>query len=205
MPFTPSFILLDAARMFENIDKAFELNKSGQSLYKEKGEKILTPVAPYLFNYNNQPEFATWLSENGWGNSWGIFINTIASFEQLHHHFRRFLMVKTEEGKQLYFRFYDPRVLRIFLPTCDTKQLQELFGPVEQFICEDEDAAFALLFSFHNNKLITEKIAADTIFPAVKKVSPAAIILPAQYNDEAGQKNNPTQQQKKTPRRFFVD
>jgi hypothetical protein len=73
-------------------------------------------------------------------------------------------MIKTEDDQQLYFRFYDPRVLRIFLPTCDENQLREFFGPIEQFICEDEDPEFALVFSFEKNNLKTQRITRESLF-----------------------------------------
>ena len=65
----------------------------------------------------------------------------------------------------MYFRFYDPRVLRIFLPTCDAAQLKEFFGPVAHFICEDEDPAFGLVFSLEQGKLKTEKVPVKELFP----------------------------------------
>ncbi|HEY2399507.1 MAG TPA: S1 RNA-binding domain-containing protein, partial [Steroidobacteraceae bacterium] len=41
-----------------------------------------------------------------------------------------------EQGKRLLFRFYDPRVLRPFLPSCEAGQMREMFGPVEHFAVE---------------------------------------------------------------------
>src|SRR5436305_10083170 len=98
-----------------------------------------------------------------------MLVETNETHDDLKKHFRKFLLVKTEDGKELYFRFYDPRVLRIFLPTCDVAQLKEFFGPVEKFICEDEDHAFALLFSFDGKQLITERVAVDKVFAATKE------------------------------------
>jgi hypothetical protein len=38
----------------------------------------------------------------------------------------------------MYFRFYDPAVLRVFLPASTVLQRAELFGAVEEFIFEGE-------------------------------------------------------------------
>ena len=65
-----NYILLDAARMADEIDKALELNKSGKTLFSGKSEHILVSVSPYLFNYKPETDFSKWHSENGWGNSW---------------------------------------------------------------------------------------------------------------------------------------
>ncbi|MFZ1454002.1 MAG: DUF4123 domain-containing protein, partial [Ferruginibacter sp.] len=117
-----------------------------------------------LFSYQKDSAFSNWYAENGWGVSWGVIVKSEFLFEETYRHFRKFLMVKTENDEQLYFRFYDPRVLRIFLPTCDENQLREFFGPIEQFICEDEDPEFALVFSFEKNTLKTQRITRESLF-----------------------------------------
>ena len=153
-----TFSILDAARIFGEIETAQTLQTNFLSLYMGQSEEYLSSVAPYLFAYQPESEFSKWLLEKGWGNSWGIFVDTTIDLEQLQKHFRKFLMVKTEDGKELYFRFYDPRVLRIFLPTCDEQQLKDFFGPVSSFSMESEDQEFALAFLLEQGKLITRKI-----------------------------------------------
>lgn len=123
--------------MPDGINKAFELNRSALSLYKGEKMKKLASVAPYLFDLKQGTGFLQWMIENGWGNSWGILFSANTEMEACERHFRKFLLVADEQGQELYFRFYDPRVLRIFLPTCDKKQLIEFFGPVDYFIVEN--------------------------------------------------------------------
>lgn len=151
-----NYVLLDAARLLGKLEKAQELNKEYICLYREKGESYLSQVAPYLFPYSENTEFADWLKE-GIGESWGIFVKSSYSIEELFKHFRQFLMVKTEEGQELYFRFYDPRVLSIFLPTCDNKQLSLLFNKVQSFIVEVEEENM-IQFTFDGNRLISQQI-----------------------------------------------
>jgi hypothetical protein len=153
----PNFILLDAARMKESVTKAKQLNPVNQSLYKEKNERPLASVSPYLFTHLRSSTFESWFFENGWGNSWGLFINANCSFDRLHYHLRKFLMVRTEDKEQIYFRFYDPRVLRIFLPTCDKYQIVEFFGPIKTFIMESEEKEMAIEFT-HNNGILERRM-----------------------------------------------
>jgi hypothetical protein len=150
--------IIDAARIFGELDTAQKLQTNFLSLYKGESEELLSAVAPYLFHFQPDSEFGKWLLEKGWGNSWGLFVDTDVSMEELQKHFRKFLMVKTEEEEELYFRFYDPRVLRVFLPTCDVEQLKDFFGPVKYYGMEDEEPEYALRFTFVNNKLVTERI-----------------------------------------------
>ena len=53
-------------------------------------------------------------------------------------------------GKPLLFRYYDPRVLRVYLPTCNAEELKTLFGPVQAYIMEDESGAAMLRFRLKN-------------------------------------------------------
>lgn len=150
-------ILLDAARMGGDMDTAKELNKRHDSLYRGGKEENLFAVAPYIFQFSSPTPFSDWLVEKGWGDSWGVFIKSPWPLQEMHKHFRRFLLVNTEDGQQLYFRYYDPRVLRTFLPTCDPQQLRDFFGPIDYFILEDENPEYALRYRQENGILRTEK------------------------------------------------
>ncbi len=146
-------ILDSATATHENIQLLTELNKTGTSLYRGRSEEQLAEVAPYLFEIPESNEFLEKILADGKGLAWGIFIISKSSFDELFKHFRKFLIVKTEEGKELYFRFYDPRVLRIFLPSCDAIQLKDFFGPVTQFFVEDNDPDFGIRYWLENNIL----------------------------------------------------
>ncbi len=144
--------LLDAAKVGFNMATARQLNSVHDSLYRGRSEEILAVIAPYLFQYELGSDFDKWLQKY-YGQSWGVGIVSSEPMEVLHKHFRKFLLVKTDDGKELYFRFYDPRVLRVFLPTCDTIQLGEFFGPVQHFFVEDEDPEFGLNFWLEDGQL----------------------------------------------------
>jgi len=158
-----TYILLDAARMGNTIEIAKEKNSRFDSLYRGRSEESLAVVAPYLFLFQHKTDFINWYIEKGWGDAWGILLKSSYPMDELHKHFRKFLIVGTEDHQQLYFRFYDPRVLRIFLPTCDTGQLREFFGPIEYFIMEDENKEFAIKCWLQNGILHSQKIKLDDL------------------------------------------
>ena len=155
------YLVLDAARMDDKIDEAKELCPKFHSLYRGDKENQLQSVAPYVFDGDECKELQDFFFDIGWGDSWGIMLYTRKDLSQVRKHLRRFLMVQTEDKRELYFRFYDPRVLRVFLPTCDAKQLNEFFGPIQYFLCEDEDPEQAILFSLEGNKLVSKFIAKE--------------------------------------------
>ena len=145
-----TYLLLDKALI--DLDKN---NIKGKSLFSGKTGEMLDSVAPYLCNFEmSSIEFNTFLTRNE-NINWGIMIDTAMTFDQLHSHLRKFLYVKTEDGKKLYFRFYDPSVLPTFLRTCDVGQLQDFFGLVDHFLCKGEELKI-FAFSFDKVKLVEE-------------------------------------------------
>jgi hypothetical protein len=101
----------------------------------------LVEVAPYLVRLENDAPFTRELLRMGWGESFFVLALSAGTLEELRRHFRRFLKVKDEAGATLIFRWYDPRVLRVYLPTCSASELHVLFGPVGMYMTEGETAA----------------------------------------------------------------
>jgi hypothetical protein len=155
-----NYIILDAARMDGLIYMAQDMNEKFQCLYQGDSELSLGSIAPWLFDLRTGRSFRDWLQENGSNNSWGVIVQTDSDQETVHKHLRKFLIVKTEDARELIFRFYDPRVLRVFLPTCDAKQLEEFFGPIGAYVMEDEDGNM-LEFKFQKGELVKTDLNCD--------------------------------------------
>lgn len=128
-------------------------------LYPGEMPLILAETAPYAVRIKPDDPFCTWLLQEGWGKSWGVFFITSMSLEKSVTHFRRLIQVKDENDKTLYFRFYDPRVLRVYLPTCDPYESRFFFGSVHCFFLEGEDGVDLIRFSYANSKLSSQVIA----------------------------------------------
>ncbi len=152
------FAILDAARAAYVPVKLSQLESGWISLYRGEPEETLAEVAPYLVKLEQDSEILEWIFDNGWGDSWGIFMTSSASLEDLRKHFRHFLLVQDEDGNELYFRFYDPRVLRVYLPTCTVEEARQFFGPVASFLVESEDAGELLQFSLSPIGVLSETI-----------------------------------------------
>src|SRR5262249_39807517 len=108
----PLFAILDAARDPRILALLVNSKEERPSLYEGAQGDRLAAVAAYLVQLPSASRFLDTLVQEGWGKSWGIYLTCNQPFKEVRKHFRRFLLVKTEEGKELYFRFYDPRVLR---------------------------------------------------------------------------------------------
>lgn len=102
--------------------------------------------APHLAELERNSEESREILELGWGHAWGVFLRTDASLDELKAHFRTLLTVQDEKGTTFFFRFYDPRVLRTYLPTCTRKELAQVFGPVDAFLMEGDEPGKRLTF-----------------------------------------------------------
>jgi hypothetical protein len=145
---TPLFALLDAARGDEVRGLIRGCPEETASLYDGVQGKVLEEYAPHLVRLPAGSPFLDVLVREGWGRSAGVYLTSRRPFKEVRRHLRRFLMVREEEtDTELYFRFYDPRVLRVFLPTCTPRQAGVFFGEVDRFLLEDADPAVLLRFS----------------------------------------------------------
>lgn len=147
------FAVLDAARNDGIYSKLLQTNVPAVCLFRGDKARELAHVAPYLVSLKPDDSFTRWLLNNGWGNNWGIFVASSATLDQLKQHFQSFLIVYDEEGNSLHFRYYDPRVLRDFFPTCNEEQLSVMFGPVDRYWLEDEDGKTMISYSLVDGKI----------------------------------------------------
>lgn len=145
--FQPLYALLDAAREPSVLKVIFESKEEYQSLYEGAQGAQLTHFAPYLVRIPDKSPLLEKLVQQAWAKSWGVFLTCDQPLKDLRTHFRKLLMVKLPDGKQVAFRYYDPRVLRIFLPACNVDEIAQFFGPVKQFLMEAEDPKLALRFT----------------------------------------------------------
>ena len=121
-------------------------------LYAGSLSTQLERAAPYLVQLEFDEAQTIRLLNRGWGQSWGILLQSNATLNVLQRHLRRFLIVGGPAGKPLLFRYYDPRVMRVFLPTCSSSQLDELFGPIDRILTEGASAEQLLEFRLDAGK-----------------------------------------------------
>lgn len=140
------YAVLDGASVPELLKKLYGLKPEHVCLYRGELSPDLAECAPYLVRLVPESEFCNWVLAEGWGKHWGIFAASPAQLTAMRKHFRMFLRVKSPEGKTLYFRYYDPRVLRTYLPTCNPEETKIIFGPITSYLCEDEKPETLLSF-----------------------------------------------------------
>jgi len=107
------------------------------SLFKGSAQEDYWAVAPYLARVD--VALLRWMYEQLWESPWGIFIFAQVPLLDLHDHLRRFLVVTLPDEKIWFLRYYDPRVLPVFLSTCNDQEWKAFLGPVRSYgICESQ-------------------------------------------------------------------
>jgi len=153
------WMILDCARDQKRIFRFLLACHLEQScLYAGPISPALEMAAPYLLQLEHDNQETRNLIELSWGNSWGVFLRSPTNLNNLRKHLRRFLIVHDPQGRRMAFRYYDPRILRGYLPTCNSEELRFVFGPIEYFWTEHRtDPDHMLEFQRDGGKLL-EKI-----------------------------------------------
>ena len=96
-----------------------------------------------------------------WGSSWGILVGLPFHVElrALRKHLRTFLLVKNHKGKLLFFRYFDPRVLSVYLQTCNASEAEHVFGPVSWYAMESERGLELLRFKRDEVQIMLKRVA----------------------------------------------
>ncbi|MEM5530319.1 DUF4123 domain-containing protein [Gammaproteobacteria bacterium AS21] len=171
-----TYLLLDASAYIEHRG-VFDLDLISDCpvmcMFTGEAAQTLKMSAPYLLDLTidekvyqddgSVPHFHRRYFEKMWGENVGVFIQSSASMKDIHLHFRKFLKFDFEEKNNRFFRYWDPRVLKVHLPNLanypkacykffnvPNTQQGEKYPPVT-FIYEDH-AGLELRTSKHNEK-----------------------------------------------------
>ena len=150
-----AFLLVDAAQSEELFDRLMRSGLKQYCLFSGNVELAVARAAPWLVAIEPDSEFLHFVLGACGHKPWGIFVRSHAPLLELHRHLRRFLRVQDESGRALLFRYYDPRVLMAYLPTCTAAELKTVFGPVSAYFAPKTDGAQILQFSLSGQQLVT--------------------------------------------------
>lgn len=151
------YAVLDAAREAAVLTAVHTLGLRARSLYEGEAEHVHGKAGPWLVDVGRGAELGA-LLEAGWGRAWGVLIGAEADFPAVRRALRGLLTVELEGEGQVLLRFYDPRVLRALLPTCDKGQLAYFFGDaVQAWMCEGADPCTVLTFTMREGALARQE------------------------------------------------
>ncbi|MGB1239833.1 MAG: DUF4123 domain-containing protein [Pseudomonadales bacterium] len=153
-----TYLLVDATR-YTQIRGVFDLDLiddcSVKCMFTGDAAEGLKHVAPYLLDItlsaqaleddNYVSHFHQRYFDTMWGEDIGVFIRTCAPMGKVHTHLRKFTKLQIDGQLNRFFRFWDPRVLKVFLPAVAEHyrvcgrffQLPGFDSPSLEFLYED--------------------------------------------------------------------
>jgi hypothetical protein len=138
---TRAYAILDGASCPELLEMLDQYKPVSVCLFRGVSDLQMEAVAPYLVQFEPDSPFSDWLLGDWKGKHRGIFVisPTHVPFNTMRNHFRDMTKARLPDGKVVYFRYYDPRVLTVFLPTCNEEELQQIFSCIDVFLAEETD------------------------------------------------------------------
>ncbi len=133
------YALVDAARSDQVLPRLASGQCNYQSLFVGTDKEPLFRAGPFLIAPCEDRGLFKWLTTEAWGESMALFFTSQAPYDQLLRHLQSLLKAITEEDDELFFRYYDPRVLRNYLPYCDTASGWRFMGPIARLMVEAEE------------------------------------------------------------------
>ena len=157
-PGVNAFVLLDGASVPGLVQLLHRWSPQYECLYRGELKPDIAEVAPYLVQLEADTEFTDLVLNQGWGKHWGVFALTPEDLFAMRQHLRRFLTVHDSAGKPMLFRYYDPRVMSIYLPNCKPDEVKAIFGPVSRYFMESDGPDAALSFQHKDGSLVQKKV-----------------------------------------------
>ena len=142
------FGVLDCARDPQLYEHAARMEPhAAECLFAGKLSETVRRASPFVVELApSDPLSAAWRGQ-GWGAAWGVLISTRSDGAALRARLRRLTQVRLPDGSgPMLFRFWDPRVLRVFMPLIEPDGLSAWFAPGDRWIVESEDGAGSIRF-----------------------------------------------------------
>ena len=140
------YLLLDAAA-----DPSIHVHlgafpEPARCLFDGETGEALCDVGPWLAEPARHGDLWDWFLQEGWGNDWGVVVQTAMPMARLKRHLKKFLRVERSDGEPMFFKFYRPAHLATYLPIFDDDQRTAFMKDVEAWIVETKEGAGAARF-----------------------------------------------------------
>ena len=144
MPETRLYLLLDASRSFEIPVMLDALSEDAVCLFDGAAKEDFADTAPWLTPVSVDDDVFDWYMDEGWGRDWGVFLISSQTTGRVKSSLKRSVMVQDEDGQEMFFKFYRPSVLNVYLPVFEFEQASYLMRDVAQFWTEWADDPTAM-------------------------------------------------------------
>ncbi|WP_312243381.1 DUF4123 domain-containing protein [Stutzerimonas nitrititolerans] len=142
-----SYLLIDGAQVNNLAARIYALEESPSLhlLYQQSAYEALADVGPLLVAVRPHSELAQ-VFQQEWQATAGIWLESDADEDDLVEHLRSLIHVRLEGDQTTLFRYYDPRVMTLWLGVLTAVERDPLMGPVKRIrLPSDSGAELELL------------------------------------------------------------
>lgn len=127
------YLLLDGANIENLPSRLYSLddNPTLEWLYHATPYQAVFDVGPALVVLKTNTPLEQAFKEH-WQHDAGVMIESDAPMQQLAEHLRSLIHARVPGDVSLLFRYYDPRVMRHWLPALDPDEKDRMMGPISR-------------------------------------------------------------------------
>jgi hypothetical protein len=130
-----------------------------ECLYRDHG-RLHPEIArhcPHVVGLAPHDPLTTLWRNRGWGHAWGLWIESSHRLPVVWRRLRHFTQAILPDGSgPVLFRFWDPRVIRVYLPLVESAELGEWFKDIHAWQVETEDGAGVIRYTLEHGVLSTQ-------------------------------------------------
>lgn len=156
------YALVDGAQSYELALMGRLMGHRLYTLFAGGLARVSAHVGPLLVEIGEPSGFLQKWTEHI-GRNAGVLFETTADLDTVVSQLRSVFIATDEERNEYFFRFYDPRVFRTFLPTCREEELREFFGPIAAWIVEADGAPEYGVYTLGASGVERQAIAATAV------------------------------------------
>ena len=108
-----------------------------QCLFRGQAREELGDQTAWIVRIERQAGLLDWLLDEGWNKRLVSFVVSPLLLSRLTTHLRKFTKIRDTEGVAHFFRFYDPQVLRQYLPVFGQREHEMFFRSISCCAIED--------------------------------------------------------------------
>lgn len=105
-------------------------------------------ASPHLIELTPTDPLSRAWRTGGWGRNWGVLLSSRADLRTVKLRLKRFTQARLPDGSgPVLFRFWDPRVMRIYMPLLQPDEVEGWFTDIDRWIVATADGKGSLRFS----------------------------------------------------------
>ena len=150
--------VLDCSRAPELYEHVGRLSpESADCLFAGRIAEEVRAVSPHVVELAPTDPLSRLWRTRGWGQAWGILFSSRANLPTVRRRLRHFTQAKLPGGTgPVLFRFWDPRVFRVYMPLVEPADVAAWFKDIDRYIVETEDGKGSLRYAMKGGALVSD-------------------------------------------------